>query len=111
MPRSKAATAAAPRRANGRARVVDQLGGVIDRNAKTNGPKTQRRLGKVNADLRSPIPHANSANAPAIYDGQDKVGTIVERGGSHFSYGNDDVLIGEYRTRLEAVRALPQGRA
>jgi len=42
MPRSKAATAAAPSRANGRAR-VDQLGGVISAEAYPTGLKTQRR--------------------------------------------------------------------
>ena len=76
-------------------------------------PTTQdgarRRRRKVNADQRS-IPRADSANAISIYDGQTKAGTIVEHGGSHFSYGADDILIGEFNTRLEAVRSLPRVR-
>ena len=59
----------------------------------------------------SRIPAANNPGAISIYDGQDKAGTVVEHDGSHFSYGNDDILIGEFNTRLEAVRSLPRVRA
>jgi hypothetical protein len=63
--------------------------------------------------LKPPQPHKRlpTATAPgflAIYDGQYLVGTIVERDGSHFAFGPDQNLVGEYRTRLEAVRALPR---
>ena len=107
MPRSKAATAAAPSRANGRAR-FDQLGGVIDRNAKPNSQKTQRRRrGKVNADRRSSIPHVN-ANALAVTDGTVTAGFIVEHIGAHFAFGPDQKLIGNFPTRAAAIAALPK---
>jgi hypothetical protein len=59
---------------------------------------------------RRGIPSADDANALAICDGQQQVGVCVESDGSHFSFGNDGVLIGEYATRLEAVRSLPRVR-
>ncbi len=76
-------------------------------------PSTQgdarRRRRKVSADQRS-IPRADSANGISIYDGQTKAGTVIEYDGTHFSYGADDILIGEFNTRLEAVRSLPRAR-
>ena len=71
--------------------------------------RRRRRRRKVSADR--PIPHADSANAISIYDGQIKAGTVVEHDGSHFSYGTDDILIGQYATRLETARSLPRARA
>jgi hypothetical protein len=66
MPRSKAATTAAPSRANGRQRSQDRLGRLIAADAtKTDLKKQRRRRGKVVAHLRSPIPHVN-ANALAV---------------------------------------------
>ena len=76
----------------------------------TQDDARRRRRRKVSADRQSSIPRADSANAIAIYDGQAKAGTVVEHDGSHFSYGTDDILIGEFNTRLEAVRSLPRVR-
>ena len=76
----------------------------------TQDDARRRPRRKVSADRRSSIPRADSANAISIYDGRTKAGTVVEHDGSHFSYGNDDILTGEFNTRLEAVRSLPRVR-
>ena len=107
MSRAKAATAASAH-AEGDRRRVDRLGGSIGTEAKTNRPKTQRRRrAKVNADLRSPIPHVN-ANSLAVTDGTVTAGFIVEHIDAHFAFGPDQKLIGKFPTRAAAIAALPK---
>jgi hypothetical protein len=59
------------------------------------------------------IPHAHAPEALAVTDGQDCIGHIVARDGSYFAFGADDILLGEFSTQREAMRALPitSGRA
>jgi hypothetical protein len=110
MPRSKAATAAAPSRANGRAR-VDQLGGVISAEAYPTGLKTQRRDRAQERRYRG-IPSANSSGAMSVSDGAETVDTIVERDSSHFAFDTTGTRIGEFNSRTAAIRALPtRGRS
>ena len=80
---------------------------MIGAERKLTQPKTQRR---DRAQERDSIPRPDAADAVAIYDGQQIVGTCVKRDDSFFSFGADRILIGEYRTLHEAVRALPQVR-
>jgi hypothetical protein len=58
---------------------------------------------------RSAIPKSNAPGVLTVTNGQITVGTIVARGGSHFAFLAAGVLIGEYRTRPEAMRALRRG--
>ncbi len=44
----------------------------------------------------------------SVCDGHEHVGTIVPCDGSFFTFGVDDILIGEYSTQSEAMRALPR---
>lgn len=53
------------------------------------------------------LPNPNSSNAISVTDGTVTVGTIVERDGVHYAFGPTAKLIGKFRTRLEAMRALP----
>lgn len=60
----------------------------------------------------SRIPSANNPGALSVTDGTIAVGTVVPSGdGSFFSFGVDEILIGEYRTLPEAARSLPRVRA
>jgi hypothetical protein len=53
------------------------------------------------------IPKADAASALGVSDGTEARGTIVEHGGSHFAFGVNGDLVGEYETQLAAMRALP----
>ncbi len=53
------------------------------------------------------IPDPNSPGALSVSDGTTRVGTVVERDHSWFSFGIDGVLIGEYASMREAMRAVP----
>jgi hypothetical protein len=112
MPPRKAATAASAHTEGDRRR-VDLAGQQIGRNATQRDLKKQRRRrGKVNADLRSSIPNANSANAIAIYDGADHVGDCVERDGAHHLFSPSGKWLGAFPSRQAAMRAAPKrGRA
>ena len=59
------------------------------------------------------IPNAHVPEALAVTDGQDCIGHIVARDGSYFAFGADDILLGEFSTQREAMRAIPvtTGRA
>ena len=59
---------------------------------------------------RRSIPRSDAAGAVAIYDGQQFLGTCVEHEHSHFAFDAGGTLIGEYATRLAALRALPRVR-
>jgi hypothetical protein len=55
----------------------------------------------------STITPARAPGFLAVTDGTIAVGTVMERDHSFFSYGTDEVLIGEYPTLAAAVRSLP----
>jgi hypothetical protein len=57
--------------------------------------------------MSSRIPKANAPGALHVSDGADACGTIVERDGSFFTFDIDGVLVGEYPSQREAVRACP----
>ena len=52
------------------------------------------------------IPNPNSPHALAVTDGTTTVGAIVPHDGSYFAFDVDDVLVGEYATQREAMRAI-----
>jgi hypothetical protein len=56
----------------------------------------------------STITPARTPGFLAVTDGTIAVGTVMERDHSFFSYGTDEVLIGEYPTLAAAVRSLPR---
>jgi hypothetical protein len=56
----------------------------------------------------STITPAKAPGFLAVTDGTIAVGTVMERDHSFFSYGTDEVLIGEYPTLAAAVRSLPR---
>ena len=62
--------------------------------------------GRAQAPKRN-IPSPTAAGYLAIYDLQDLVATIVQRDSSHFAFGADGVLLGEYPSYAQAVAALP----
>jgi hypothetical protein len=47
------------------------------------------------------------ADAVTVTDGAVTVGFITERGAKHCAFDAAGTLIGEYRTRVDAVRAIP----
>lgn len=65
---------------------------------------TPNRSGRQAAEL-TPDPHAH--DALTVTDGQHVAGFIVERDDSHFAFDHAGELIGEFKTRAEAMRALP----
>jgi hypothetical protein len=61
------------------------------------------------ADIHQKIPKPNASNGLTVTDGETCIGTIVEHDGSHFAFEPDGQLVGEYATRVAAMRALPRG--
>lgn len=54
-----------------------------------------------------PAPHRHPGTL-AICDGHDCVGYVIESDNSSFlSFDRDEVLLGEFPTRRQAVRAIP----
>jgi len=60
---------------------------------------------------RNYIPSARMAHALAVTDGGTCIGRIVAHDGSYFAFGTDVVLLGEFSTQREAMRALPAAKA
>jgi hypothetical protein len=56
---------------------------------------------------KSDIPHPHVANALSVTDGTETVGFLVASDGSFFSFDRDAVLIGEFATQRQAMRAIP----
>jgi hypothetical protein len=46
-----------------------------------------------------------------VYDGQHRVGSVVERDGRFLTYDSDDLHIGVFATLRDAMRALPAARS
>jgi hypothetical protein len=46
-----------------------------------------------------------------IYDGQQRVGSIVERDGKFLTYDIDDLHLGVFATLRDAMRSLPPARS
>ena len=56
----------------------------------------------------NPIPNPHTArDALSVTDGATTVGYLVSRDGSHFSFDQDGILIGEFATRRLAMRSIP----
>jgi hypothetical protein len=55
------------------------------------------------------ISNPNSPHALAVTDGTTTVGAIVPHDESYFAFDVDDVLVGEYATQREAMRAIRSG--
>jgi hypothetical protein len=66
----------------------------------------RKRISKCND-----IPHAHAPGALAVTDGGTCIGRIVVRDGSYFAFETDNVLVGEFATQREAMRALPAAKA
>ena len=56
------------------------------------------------------IPDPNCSDALTVSDGTATAGTIVERDGSYFAFDAAGTLIGEFKTRAQAMRAVPSVR-
>jgi hypothetical protein len=54
------------------------------------------------------IPKADTPGALQVSDGSETVGSIVVIDSSYFSFDVEHVLIGEFRTQREAMRAIPK---
>jgi hypothetical protein len=50
-------------------------------------------------------------NALTVYDGQRRVGSVVENGGKFLTYDIDDLHVGVFATLRDAMRALPAARS
>ena len=75
------------------------------RNTPTPGSGQARRRSTTS------IPKANAPNAVAVTDGAIFAGAIVESNGSDFAFDATGTLVGEYVSRLEAMRTLPDADA
>jgi hypothetical protein len=54
------------------------------------------------------IPNPRTArDALSVTDGSHTVGFLISRDGSYFAFNNDRVLLGEYKSRTEALQAIP----
>jgi hypothetical protein len=80
---------------------VDPLARLIDQEASSARAPRQGRLAKTR---HRGIPRPDSPGALAITDG---VHHVVEAGRSFFSFGPDEILIGEFETRALAIAAIP----
>jgi hypothetical protein len=49
--------------------------------------------------------------ALTVYDGQHRVGSVVERNGKFLTYDIDDLHVGVFATLRDAMRALPAARS
>jgi hypothetical protein len=49
--------------------------------------------------------------ALTVYDGQYRVGSVVERDGKFITYDVDDLHVGVFATLREAMRVLPTARS
>jgi hypothetical protein len=56
---------------------------------------------------RRHMPSPDAPDALTVTDGAVTVGFITESGAKHFAFDAAGTLIGEYKTRVEAVRAIP----
>ena len=56
---------------------------------------------------RRHMPSPEAPDALTVTDGAVTVGFITESGAKHFAFDAAGTLIGEYKTRVEAVRAIP----
>ena len=56
---------------------------------------------------KTDIPNPRVANALRVADGTETVGFPVESDGAFFSFERDGVLIGEFATQRQAMRAIP----
>ncbi len=60
------------------------------------------------ARRREIIPDPNSPGALSVSDGTTTVGTVVERDHSFFAFDADGTLLGEFRSRRQALRSIPK---
>jgi hypothetical protein len=54
------------------------------------------------------IPRATASDAMRVFQDQNFIGCVIERDGSWFSFDADGILIGEFRSFRESVRAIPR---
>jgi|HubBroStandDraft_4_1064222.scaffolds.fasta_scaffold432450_2 hypothetical protein len=83
---------------------VDPLARLIDQEARSARAPRQGRLAKTR---HRGIPRPDSPGASAITDGVYHVGTVLEAGHSFFSFGPDEILIGDFETRAQAIADIP----
>jgi hypothetical protein len=56
------------------------------------------------------LPSLNSPNSLAVYDGQQRLGTIIKQDGEFFAFDGDGRCVGTFDTQIEAVRKIPAGK-
>ena len=54
------------------------------------------------------IPNINTAGALGVYDGQDRVGTIIKQDGEFFAFDADGKCLGTFDTQIEATHKIPR---
>jgi hypothetical protein len=59
-------------------------------------------------EYSSGIPTATASDALRVFDGPSFVGRVVERDRCWFSFNADGILMGEFCSFREAVRAIPR---
>jgi hypothetical protein len=99
VPRRKAARAGAP----GRAR-DPRRGDLVSK----QDPREANSLNAITQEPRSGIPSAHAPGALAVTDGSMFIGSIVTTDGSFFAFDATGVLVGEFATQRQAVRAIPK---
>ena len=72
---------------------------------KNESPGTARTVSW--AEVQSIVLPSVRSAAPAVYDGQDRVGSVVEHDGQHYADTAGDQLIGVFRSRIGAARGIP----
>ena len=56
------------------------------------------------------IPNINTTGALGVYDGQERVGTIIKQDGEFFAFDADGKCLGTFDTQIEATRKIPRSR-
>jgi hypothetical protein len=76
---------------------------------KRSGPEPRPFSRPARRNPRAPRP--TSGHAPAAYDGQHLVGSVVERNGKFLAFDVHDRRVGVFTNHRDAMRALPATRS
>jgi len=53
-------------------------------------------------------PNINTAGALGVYDGQERVGSVIKQDGEFFAFDADGKCLGTFDTQIEATRKIPR---
>ena len=54
------------------------------------------------------IPNINTTGALGVYDGQERVGTIIKQDGEFFAFDADGKCLSTFDTQIEATHKIPR---